>query len=138
MMKGIIAAFILSMAGTAQAQERLDLRFQSVPNECAQYLGSFDKDGHAGAYRGSQPKLACRLLDGVGARCALKDHGIRGLENPLPFAGDFLIQEDSIIVETKHEVLVLRLICENGVCIFQLWNSITMAGYSCNLEPWKD
>jgi hypothetical protein len=145
-MKWLIGVFAaLMIFGSAEAKE-INVAFQAKQYECRWYQGSFGPNGARAPMTDNLPKIACKVTDGVGVRCVLREHG---LEQKLPtliaFRGNFQDYGDGIdfgpdgyaLREETGEPLAFQLKChENSGCIMRLWNTNADIGYSCNLMKW--
>lgn len=135
----LAAALFWGSPSQARAQNVVEMAFESKPRECAWYRGSFDALGISGPMTDALPKVACRLVDQLGSRCVVTEHGLPG-RGPLELRGIFVADSVALVVKADDGVLFnFRLICDlakgpNNSCLFQLWNVNNLIGYSCNLK----
>jgi len=131
----VILALMLGQAG---ASDVLEIAIQADRGQsCAFYKGSFEPENITGAMS-SKPRVYCRVVDSVGARCS-----IFALGSPFPsevkFSGVFEAAGDDLVVLTgtkfRTTELRLRVLCDTrrGCYMAQLWNVENFVGFACDM-----
>ena len=138
-MKWLIAVFALCMSMDASAAEYISVKADARPNHCAFFRGNFESENVVGTQNKYRPWIACKLVEGVGAECWLKGHGMApALPDPAKFKGSFGWLGDKFFIKAfaiESENFNVRLVCDspNSCDLFHFWNSDVNVGYGCDM-----
>lgn len=144
-MKWLIGVLAALMYTTAQAQQ-IDLAFQAKPNECRWYKDNFGPSGAGPAQTDTLPKIACRLVNGEGVTCLMKEHGLeKKWPDVMKFKGNFRDDGEAVSLGPDGDAMrsttgpfAFQIKCTQGVgCYMRFWNTQENIGYSCNLMSWN-
>ena len=136
-MKWLVGVFAALMCMSTQAQEKLNFAIAADSGQsCAWYQGSFNIDGYRRPKDNSKPVVACELIEHVGARCWLSNHGIDGLPATLQMTGAFQDTGDGLITETDAGVIRMRVFCARSKGCFRInvWDINDAVGFSCDMH----
>lgn len=135
-MKWFIGVMAALLTTAAQAQVVNVNVAADSGNSCAIFQGSFTREGWRGVHQ-AKPSANCTLIEGVGFRCRVVNHGVDSLPAVLGFEGNFGWENGIFKLEGEgHRVLAIRMLCKSTDNCYQLqiWNTDSLFGFGCDMH----